>query len=81
MCAIASSVAFPLPPVIAALVLAPGADREVDESGGRLTGRGLVTGATATRSAYGRARGTRTPPLSPQRAGAPTAFDPPQRYR
>ena len=48
VCAIASFVAVPLFPAIAALVLARGADRELDESGGRLTGRGLVTGARVT---------------------------------
>lgn len=41
--AITSYVLCPVIPAIAALVIAGGADREIDESQGRLTGRGLVT--------------------------------------
>ena len=48
VCAIASFVVFPLAPAIAALVVASSATREIDASGGRLTGRGLVTGARVT---------------------------------
>ena len=48
VCAIASFVVFPLAPAIAALVVAGSATREIDASGGRLTGRGLVTGARIT---------------------------------
>ena len=46
--AIVSFVVFPLVPAIAALVVARGAQRQMDESGGRLTGRGLLTGARVT---------------------------------
>ncbi len=48
VCAIASFVVLPLFPAIAALVVSSGATREIDASGGRLTGRGLVTGAKVT---------------------------------
>ena len=40
--AICSFVVFPVIPAIVALVLAPGALRNIAESGGRLTGEGLV---------------------------------------
>lgn len=43
--AIASWVAIPVIGAIVALVLAPGAKRRIRESGGRLSGRGLVTAA------------------------------------
>lgn len=42
--AITSFVLCPVIPAIAALVMAGGADREIDESNGYLTGRGMVTG-------------------------------------
>ena len=48
VCAVGSFVVFPLVPAIVALVLAPGATREIEESGGRLTGEGLVTAARIT---------------------------------
>ena len=48
VCAIASFVVLPLAPAIAALIVASSATREIDASGGRLTGRGLVTGARVT---------------------------------
>jgi hypothetical protein len=35
----------PVIPAIVALVLIPGAKRKIDESGGRLTGEGLLTAA------------------------------------
>ena len=41
--AIGSFVVFPLVPAIVALCLAPGAKRDIETSGGRLTGLGLVT--------------------------------------
>jgi hypothetical protein len=40
--AVCSFVLFPLVPAIVALVLAPGASRELAASGGRLTGDGLL---------------------------------------
>ena len=43
--AIASFVVLPLIPAIVALVLAPQATREIETSGGRIGGAGLVTGA------------------------------------
>jgi hypothetical protein len=42
---IVSWVFCPLIPAIVALVLAPGAKRKIEQSGGRLTGLGLVTAA------------------------------------
>lgn len=45
VCAIASWVALPLFPAIAALVVGSSARRDIDASGGRLTGEGLVTAA------------------------------------
>ena len=48
VCAIASFVVLPLLPAIAALIVASSASREIDAAGGRLTGRGLVTGARIT---------------------------------
>jgi hypothetical protein len=45
VCAIASWVAFPLLPAIAALMLGSSARREIEASGGWLTGDGLVTAA------------------------------------
>jgi hypothetical protein len=45
ICAVASFVAFPLVPAIAALVLARSAQRDIDASGGRLSGHGLNTAA------------------------------------
>ena len=43
--AVLSFVALPLLPALAALLLAPGARRQVEASGGRLTGAGLVRAA------------------------------------
>jgi hypothetical protein len=43
--AVASFMVFPLVPAIVALVLASSARREIDESGGRIGGRGLVQAA------------------------------------
>lgn len=46
--AIASFVVFPVLPAIAALFVAGAARRDIDASGGRLTGDGLITGAKVT---------------------------------
>lgn len=43
--AICSFLVFPVVPAVVALVLARGAQDEIDASGGRLTGTGLVTAA------------------------------------
>ena len=48
VCAIASFVVLPLLPAIAALLVASSASRDIDAAGGRLTGRGLITGARVT---------------------------------
>lgn len=45
VCAIVSFVVCPIVPAIAALVIAPGARRKIEASGGRLTGLGLITAA------------------------------------
>ena len=45
VCAIGAFVVFPVVPAIAALFLASSARRDIETSGGRLTGEGLVTAA------------------------------------
>ena len=45
VCAIASWVVFPLLPAIAALMIGKTARQEIERSGGRLTGDGMVTAA------------------------------------
>ena len=45
VCAIGSFVIFPLVPAVVALVLASSSNREIEASGGRLTGEGLNTAA------------------------------------
>lgn len=46
--AVCSFVVFPIVPAIIALVLAPGAMRTIEASGGRLTGEGLVRAGRIT---------------------------------
>ncbi|MDX6224114.1 MAG: hypothetical protein QOE64_490 [Frankiales bacterium] len=43
ICGIASFVVCPFLPAIAAVILAPGAKRKIQQSGGRLDGAGMAT--------------------------------------